>query len=861
MIKQTLINNAKAVNLVDLIKSKGIEVKKRGGQYMALCPFHHDHHPSLAIDTKTNLFKCFGCGASGDAIRFIELFEQKGFPAAVEALTGEFADHQQRAEMEQPSKEQELLNRVAAFYHETFCAKTAPREYLVRRGIDKPEIYQAFRLGYADGGLSATLPQAGPVFDTLRDLGILTKTGKELFLDCVTFPLFDSNGNVTGFYGRKINDQEKIHHLYLPGKRRGLVNRQAATTGAELILTESIIDALTLYQNGFPNVIPLYGTNGLTTDHLELFHAYRPKKLHLCLNNDEPGRMAAARIAEELTSMGFNSRVLNLTEAKDVNDFFCAGRTRADFDRLLAEETVETRPGYRAVEANLGLVVTCQDRQYRIRGISLHSLERLRVNVRATCGEKYHIDTLDLYQSKARRYFTAQLAKIFGLEPALLDEDLLFLINQIEAYQAKELAKKEEPEKKKYQMTKKEEEEALGILKDPNLVELILSDMETLGHVGEETGKILVYLIAVSRRLTRPLSGIIISGSGAGKSGLVETIQELTPPEEVEFFSRITPQALYYMERDALKRKLLIIEERTGGEGADYSIRTLQSRQKLTQAVPIKDPNSGKIKTMTFEVEGPIAYLETTTSAEINHENATRCFEIYLDESVEQTRRIHQAQRKAKTGAGLVKKTTAEAIKTRHHNLQRMLKEVAVEIPYAMELDFPADSLRTRRDHERFLSLIEAVTFLFQHQRKQKEIITPEGEKAPCVLSEVEDYARAYALAKEILGFTLDDLKKHARELLELITAMVKKLSEARKESPKELSFTRHQIREYTGWPDHQIKAHIKQLEEMEYLIIDQIRSRGQFGYLLNNPQERKPLKGLLLPEELIERLSRKQHR
>ena len=441
------------------------------------------------------------------------------------------------------------------------------------------------------------------------------------------------------------------------------------------------------------------------------------------------------------------------------------------------------------------------------------------------------------------------------MEPGPLDGDLFFIISQIESFQAKQRAA-DNPEKKPYEMTKAEAEEALKALQDPQLLENILTDMETFGHVGEETNKILVYLISVSRKLGRPLSGIIISQAAAGKSGLVETVQELTPPEEVEFFSRITPQALYYMERDALKRKLLIIEERTGGEGADYSIRTLQSRQKLTQAVPIKDPNTGKIKTMTFEVEGPISYLETTTSAEINHENATRCFELYLDESPEQTRRIHQAQREAKTNQGLVKKGMAEAIKKRHHNLQRMLKPVLVEIPYAPDLDFPADSLRTRRDHERFLSLIEAVTFLFQYQREQKEAVTPEGEKMTAILSTLEDYARAYELAREILGFTLDDLKKHARELLDQIQEMTTAWMKKPDTKPEELLFTRREIREFTGWPDHQIKAHIKQLEEMEYLIIESTKSRGQFAYRLNHPGNRKPLQGLLTPAELEKRLS-----
>jgi len=850
MIEQTRIDQAKKLSLVEILESRGITVKKQGQQYMALCPFHEDHNPSLSIDIKTNLFKCFGCGASGDPIRFIELYEKKKFPEAVNALAG----GEQAADPAGVNLQQ-LLNRVAESYHEAFLASAKPQEYLKGRGITKPEIYSAFQLGYSNGKLLEVLPKEGPLVEALKKTGILTAKARELFLNCVTFPLFDGNGNTVGIYGRKLDNAGTVHHLYLPGKRRGIFNRQAAAGSDELILTESVIDALSLYQNGFPGVIPLYGTNGLTDDHLELFREYRPQKIHLCLNNDEPGRQAAAKISEILKTAGFNVSMISLPEHKDVNDFFQAGKTFDDFTQLLIEpEKTNLPPGYSVAETEIGLSITCDSRQYRIRGISLHNLERLRVNIRATYGEKYHIDTLDLYQSRARHYFSAQLAKIFGLDAATIDGDLLFIINQIESYQAKQQTATIQ-EKKRPPMTKQEEEEALELLKSPDLLERILGDMDNLGHVGEEINKILAYLISVSRKLPKPLSGIIVSQSAAGKSGLVESVQELTPPEEVEFFSRITPQALYYMERDALKRKLLIIEERTGGEGADYSIRTLQSRQKLTQAVPIKDPNSGKIKTMTFEVEGPIAYLETTTSAEINHENATRCFELYLDESPEQTRRIHQAQRAARTEDGLTRKTRLEAIKSRHHNLQRMLKPVAVEIPFAPDLDFPADSLRTRRDHERFLSLIEAVTFLFQYQREPKEITTPEGEKMVAVISTVADYARAYELAREILGFTLDDLKKHARELLEQIQAMVTNQAQGTEALPEDLLFTRREIREYTGWPDHQIKAHIKQLEEMEYLVVENLKSRGQFAYRLNNPNKRKPLKGLLTPEELVKRL------
>ncbi|MHB8158824.1 MAG: hypothetical protein ACYDEQ_15795, partial [Desulfocucumaceae bacterium] len=90
---------------------------------------------------------------------------------------------------------------------------------------------------------------------------------------------------------------------------------------------------------------------------------------------------------------------------------------------------------------------------------------------------------------------------------------------------------------------------------------------------------------------------------------------------------------------------------------------------------------------------------------------------------------------------------------------------------------------------------------------------------------------------------------------LELIQAMIQNQAQGTEALPEDLLFTRREIREYTGWPDHQIKAHIKQLEEMEYLVIENTKSRGQFAYRLNNPGNRKPLKGLLTPQELMKRL------
>ena len=156
-----------------------------------------------------------------------------------------------------------------------------------------------------------------------------------------------------------------------------------------------------------------------------------------------------------------------------------------------------------------------------------------------------------------------------------------------------------------------------------------------------------LYLVAISRKLPDPLSAVILSQSGAGKSGLTEVIERLTPPEDVVLLTRLTPQSLYYTAPGFLDQKLVIVEERNGSVEADYSIRVLQSRKKLIAAVPVKDPATGSMRTKVFTVEARAAFIEATTAGSLNHENATRCFELTMDESVAQTRRIHERQRLA----------------------------------------------------------------------------------------------------------------------------------------------------------------------------------------------------------------------
>jgi hypothetical protein len=249
-------------------------------------------------------------------------------------------------------------------------------------------------------------------------------------------------------------------------------------------------------------------------------------------------------------------------------------------------------------------------------------------------------------------------------------------------------------------------------------------------------------------------------------------------------------------------------------------------------------------------VEGPISYLETTTNSELNFENTTRCFEIHLDESERQTQRIQEWQRRRRLPLEHDLALVAEEIRTRHHNAQRILERVLVFIPYVEHLSFPSRWLRTRRDNERFLCLIEVSAVLHQHQRKRGR--TREG--TPFVLATVEDYRIAYQLALEVLEITLHELSRDAQELWEFLLVWTREQSS----QPTQVCFNRRKLRDSTKWQDHRLRSALAELVEMEYVTVLSGQNGKAYTYQLASVQPSpSPLGGLTTPDELEERLKR----
>ena len=868
-----------ANDLAAVVAERGIEVRKKGRVVVARCPFHDERTASFTITPSKGLFHCFGCGAAGDVIGFVTKHDKLSFRDALDVLArragldlAKLMEDRPRvlartplAALTPPSEKpgaegaplhgagpggpvpRAALARVVEHYHRTFCEREDAQAYLAKRGLTDADLLRALKVGYGDGSLLKLIPRSGELREQLLALGVITPQGRELLGGCIVVPIPDPvTAQWTNLYGRGLRTPR---HCYLPGPLRGVLNFQAARLSAEVILTESILDALSFHQAGVSTAIPIYGTNGFTPDHLDTLKREGVKRVILALDSDEAGKKATDALKGKLQAVGIAVRVASFPSGiKDANDLLVSrnGDAAAVFGQVL--DAAEPRlPAASPTSSPLseepaatpsspdGQLTLMRDGVTYSARVQSSLLGRLRVTVRVTRGESLHVDTLDLYASRSRMEFARRVEKAFAVEAQAVESALLVLLVQAEKVAEAEEAKDEASPV--VTMSESERAEALQLLKRVDLLDQAARDIDALGYVGEGTNKRLLYLVAVSRKLDDPLSAIVLSQSGAGKSGLTEAIEKLCPPEDVVLLTRLTPQSLYYTEPGFLDRKLVIVEERYGSLEADYSIRVLQSRKKLIAAAPINDPQTGNMRTKVFTVEARAAFIEATTASSVNHENATRCFELTMDESSEQTERIHERQRLMRTERGLELRQQAEALTRRHWNAQRLLEPLPVVIPYADKLTFPTAWMRTRRDHARFLNLIEVSAFLHQHQRERMA--------AGTIVASFADYAVAYSLAAEVLKETLSDVKRPLREAYERIRRLSLK---------GDGSLSRREIREALQLPDSTVRRWLQELVELECLAVSEAGAQGsgrQTRYRLVDRPWADVRLGLLSPEDL----------
>jgi hypothetical protein len=206
----------------------------------------------------------------------------------------------------------------------------------------------------------------------------------------------------------------------------------------------------------------------------------------------------------------------------------------------------------------------------------------------------------------------------------------------------------------------------------------------------------------------------------------------------------------------------------------------------------------------------------TTTAIDIDEELQNRCLTLTVDESREQTARIHTLQRGARTLEGLRIRKQKPKLLSLMRNVQRLIEPLAVMNPYAADLTFPTELTRTRRDHEKYLTLMDAIALLHQHQRPRERDTA--GERFDFVRVTLDDIALANRLAPELLGRSLDELPPQTRRILVQIKNLVRALMKEQQLDQRSALFSRRDLRRLTGWSEFQIRIHLGKLEELEYV-------------------------------------------
>jgi DNA primase len=450
----------------------------------------------------------------------------------------------------------------------------------------------------------------------------------------------------------------------------------------------------------------------------------------------------------------------------------------------------------------------------------------LQVNIRASCGDRYHIDRFDLFNARARSVFINSAADELQVKTEAIKKDRGKVLLEIERLQVEQIKTAMQPNAPAVvALSDDEKANAVAFWKSPRILEEILDDFIALGVVGEEVNKLVGYLAAVSRKMPRPLAVLIQSLSGSGKTTLMDAVLSFIPEEERVQYSAMTAKSLFYMDQD-LSHKILAIAEEEGAAQASYALKILQSEGTVSIASTGKDPDTGRLVTETYQVNGPVMLFFTTTAIELDDELQNRCITLAVSEDRDQTRQIHAMQRRSETLDGLFSDEARPVILKKHHDAQRLLRPLAVVNPFADDLTFLDDRPQTRREHKKYLALIRAVTLLYQFQRPTKTA-ERSGQKVEYIETTIGDIEVATFLAHRALGRSLDELPAPTRRLLGEIHTMVGDLCKQRQLEQTDLRFTRKDIRVFTRWGDTQLKVHLQRLVDLEYLLAHQ-GGRGQ---------------------------------
>ncbi len=849
------------------------------------CPFHPDKTPSLQVYPPTNTYCCFSshCTAgTGDVIQFIQLMEKcNKHDALVKAAS--LASSSPLPSVPAPTaklfteggelEKEAIMGKVFSYFKRALPLTKKACEYLQGRGIDQ----EGQEIGYNSGGLHGENKNHHLVA-SMETYGLLKRRpagGYSVWAkDCIIFALRNREHKVVSLYGRSITNDSDQRHFYLTG-REGLYPGYPKAATTRLILVESIIDAASLLQQHELTiqyeVLALYGTYGLTEEHLQAISSCKHlEEIIFMLNGDAAGKAATLKhgIALHALLPDVQLTTVAVPDGEDVNSLLQTHDDPRVLAELVGTRTVfsfspapalpELSPQKRtpaALPATDAKLITTNPELLMydhgellitvLGGIKLTGLDRLRVTLKVEHKAKSCLPVrhnLDLYHHAHTEQFINKIAESLDIPTQATTQTLAALTSELESYRARRLEAVRPRGEERVQLSPAQRQAAINYLKQANLLERTAEDIGRSGVVGEDTNRLIAYLVYSSRKLAVPLHLMFLGSSGSGKTWLQERVSELIPPEDKIEITQITENAFYYFRQDELRHRLLLIEDLDGAESSLYPLRELQSKRRISKTVTLKD-SKGNLKTITLTVEGPVSVSGCTTREKVYEDNANRCLLLYIDGSKDQDRRILDYQ--TRLAAGEINRENEQHIRQQLQQVQRVLMPVQVINPFAKYLQLPEQVFKPRRTMTLLLAFIEAVTFYHQYQRPVKR----NGQGQPYIESTIPDIEAAVTLLKDVLFSKSDELTKASRGFLELLKVLLKEQGKT--------SFHTRDIRRQLRIAPSTLKRHLLELERYGYIQVNRSSRQGKYEYTIVDYTEYDRLKSAIDAhlQEILDRI------
>lgn len=867
------------IGIYDLALAEGLKLTRVSpGTYRSLCVFHTEKTPSLTFFTKTNTYKCFGCGRGGDVVNWVK--DRRGlttgeaigilramsptFPfkattatykngghmkngnenhggpppnsesAAPGASTPDTAESNSVAAIRLDPEHQKALRLYIEYCHRDLKAQQVPIDYLVqKRQITQGEIIDAHLVGWVSGTAAAKLSGEKEIARALLKLGVLKYDGEKLverFQGCLIFPSINASGVITDITARRVTGQGKTHDL-LPGGHVGFFNSRVVGVVPEIIVVESPIDALSVMALGYRNVISAFGANGFTDTMREALISSGTEKLYVAFDADGAGNRGAEKIVEKLRGSAVQIYRVELPEGQDPNDFIRKESTaQALFKDILLnssllysfsverEKESAKAENFKYSKTPDGDEFDFTSRKYLARGLEDNkNAAALKVFLRVMKDAHFHHDNFDLYTAKSVDFFTRKASDKLRIDERILRADLDMLTLRLEALR-KALVLQDEKGAEEggatFHRNLRMDKLAREWVADPLIDLRFIEACEKSGVVGEGLVASVCWEATFTRFFETPLHILIQSESSSGKSTIQRLTKDFMPAELVHFFTELSENTLYYQAADAFWQVVIFIAEAEGIEKARFAVKQMMSDGILSKGSVQQDQKTGEFASIRKESRIRAPFIITLPKELEDDEFINRCLCLTLDESAEQTARIQEMQRRMYGPEGVKIRAARKYYTELFQHVQRLLEVLPVSNPYAEHFRIGAKGSLGRRDLPKILSLCEAITF--EHQA-QRERVTIDG--VVHIRTHLIDVALLYFKVKRIFPSTLDDLPPQGRKFFQSVLGYMREIAERDNIDLMAVEVYRKHTAERTGKAPQRVAELMALLERYEYFL------------------------------------------